>query len=305
MTNIVWHNPTTGEIEITILTDEALQYFELARSLEPVAELAEIEQRIDAARVSIESEFAALAQLQSEAHPAASEALARAQAALAQAEIEICELRTEAEAAEGDIDAGTLARLEAAKAEAVRAEQAAIELLERAEAEIGEHGETLSALEAELTAALEEMLKRAVYDRITHQVGRTPEEHAVILQNRKGVNVEGQEVYSHHKEMELLAVGVDVPSTLEWIRSWTFGDGQLSIDMVRARGVARDVIRTERPAKFKPLDDAFMVALEKGQSTTAIAAAKQVLRDAPAAPAITDAASLADLEAALAAFRAL
>ncbi len=73
----------------------------------------------------------------------------------------------------------------------------------------------------------------------------------------------------------------------------------ININMDKARNIHRDRIRGARAPKLAQLDTAFQRELEKpNPNPSAIAAQKQVLRDAPADPVITAAATPEDLKAA-------
>jgi len=67
----------------------------------------------------------------------------------------------------------------------------------------------------------------------------------------------------------------------------------ININMNKARDIHRDKVRQARNPKLAAKDVEFQRALETGADTTAIVAAKQALRDAPAASAI-EAASTPD-----------
>lgn len=67
----------------------------------------------------------------------------------------------------------------------------------------------------------------------------------------------------------------------------------INVNMTKARDIHRDKVRQARNPKLAAKDVEFQRALETGADTAAIVAAKQALRDAPAAPAI-DAASTPD-----------
>lgn len=69
----------------------------------------------------------------------------------------------------------------------------------------------------------------------------------------------------------------------------------ISVDMVKAREIKRDMIRAERAAMLAALDLEFMRAVEVGDTSKqqTIAAKKQRLRDATLDPAI-DAAKTPD-----------
>ena len=57
----------------------------------------------------------------------------------------------------------------------------------------------------------------------------------------------------------------------------------MNINMTKAREIHRDKVRQARNPKLAAKDVEFQRALETGADTTAIVAAKQALRDAPAA----------------------
>lgn len=83
-----------------------------------------------------------------------------------------------------------------------------------------------------------------------------------------------------------------VPSDRTFRSAWDHPDAgaaPLKVDMVKARDIWRDKIRAARKPQLEALDAEFMVALEKGQPTQAIAAKKQALRDATADPRIEQA----------------
>ena len=69
------------------------------------------------------------------------------------------------------------------------------------------------------------------------------------------------------------------------------------IDMAKAKEIHKDRIRTARKPLLEALDIEFQRALETGASTTDIAAAKQALRDAPAAAGISTATTTDELKA--------
>lgn len=73
-------------------------------------------------------------------------------------------------------------------------------------------------------------------------------------------------------------------------------EGVIEIDMVKAREIWRDKIRTAREPELAKLDTAFMKALETGADTSVIVSQKQALRDAPADPAIDAAATPEELK---------
>ena len=53
----------------------------------------------------------------------------------------------------------------------------------------------------------------------------------------------------------------------------------ITINMDKAREIHRNRMREAREPKFKELDVAYMVAIERGQETEDIVAKKQLLRD--------------------------
>jgi len=57
----------------------------------------------------------------------------------------------------------------------------------------------------------------------------------------------------------------------------------ININMTKARDIHRDKVRQARNPKLAAKDVEFQRALETGADTAAIVAAKQALRDAPAA----------------------
>ena len=71
----------------------------------------------------------------------------------------------------------------------------------------------------------------------------------------------------------------------------------ITIDMNKAREIWRNKIRDARTEEFKQLDMQYMRADETGDTTTktAIAARKNLLRDAPNDPAIDSATTVEEL----------
>ena len=69
-------------------------------------------------------------------------------------------------------------------------------------------------------------------------------------------------------------------------------------DVTAAKVIFKDKIREARKPLLEAKDVELMKALEAGTSTTAIATAKDALRDAPAASAIGSASDIAALKAA-------
>lgn len=92
----------------------------------------------------------------------------------------------------------------------------------------------------------------------------------------------------------------DIPTDRTFRNAWDHpvdGEAPLRVDMVKARDIWRDKIRVARKPLLEALDADFMVSLEKGQPTQAIAAQKQALRDATADPRIDLAATPEELKA--------
>src|SRR5210317_64004 len=89
-----------------------------------------------------------------------------------------------------------------------------------------------------------------------------------------------------------------VPSDRHFRGAWSLNGSVISEDMDAARAIFRDKIREARKPLLEAKDVELMKALETGASTTAIAAAKDALRDAPAAAAIDSASDIAALKAA-------
>ena len=89
-----------------------------------------------------------------------------------------------------------------------------------------------------------------------------------------------------------------VPSDRHFRGAWSLNGSVISEDMDSARAIFRDKIREARKPLLEAKDVELMKALEAGTSTTAIAAAKDALRDAPAAAAIDSASDIAALKAA-------
>ena len=71
----------------------------------------------------------------------------------------------------------------------------------------------------------------------------------------------------------------------------------IKTDMAKAKEIHKTNIRRARESKLAEKDVEFQRALETGASTTSIVAAKQALRDAPAAAGISTAVTETDLKA--------
>jgi len=80
------------------------------------------------------------------------------------------------------------------------------------------------------------------------------------------------------------AANYTIPAERTFRNAWEASPdtGVISVDMTPAKDIWRDKIRLARAEQWPALDAAFMVALETGADVTAIAAAKQAMRDAPA-----------------------
>ena len=72
----------------------------------------------------------------------------------------------------------------------------------------------------------------------------------------------------------------------------------IGLDMSKAKDIHRDNVRRVRDPLLKAKDVEFQRAQETNADTTAIVAAKQALRDAPAAAAIDAATNADELKAA-------
>ena len=72
----------------------------------------------------------------------------------------------------------------------------------------------------------------------------------------------------------------------------------INVNMTKARDIHRDKVRQARDPLLKSKDVEFQRAQETNADTTAIVAAKQALRDAPAAAAIDAATNADELKAA-------
>ena len=72
----------------------------------------------------------------------------------------------------------------------------------------------------------------------------------------------------------------------------------INVDMTRAKEIHKKKVRRARKKLFPDLDAQFQKALETSADTTSIESKKNALRDAPAAKAISDAKTPAELKAA-------
>ena len=94
------------------------------------------------------------------------------------------------------------------------------------------------------------------------------------------------------------ASSVTVPANRDFRGAWSLSGSVISEDMAKAKEIFKDKIREVRKPLLEAKDVELMKALEAGTSTTAIAAAKDALRDAPAAAAIDAATDIAGLKTA-------
>ena len=91
---------------------------------------------------------------------------------------------------------------------------------------------------------------------------------------------------------------VTVPANRDFRGAWSLSGSVISEDMTKAKEIFKDKIREVRQPLLEAKDVELMKALEAGTSTTAIATAKDALRDAPAASAIDAATDITELKAA-------
>ena len=89
-----------------------------------------------------------------------------------------------------------------------------------------------------------------------------------------------------------------VPADRHFRGAWSLSGSVISEDMTKAKEIFKDKIREVRKPLLDEKDVELMKALEAGTSTTAIATAKDALRDAPADSAITSATTITELKAA-------
>ena len=89
-----------------------------------------------------------------------------------------------------------------------------------------------------------------------------------------------------------------VPTNRDFRGAWSLSGSVISEDMTKAKEIFKDKIREVRKPLLEEKDVELMKALEAGTSTTAIATAKDALRDAPSDASITAATDIAGLKAA-------
>ena len=84
----------------------------------------------------------------------------------------------------------------------------------------------------------------------------------------------------------------------DFFDAWRLNDaGKIVVDMGAARDIHRNRLRVARAPKLADLDVQFQRAMEEDADTSAIIAAKRVLRDLTKAPEIEAAADVAELRA--------
>jgi hypothetical protein len=93
----------------------------------------------------------------------------------------------------------------------------------------------------------------------------------------------------------------DIPQNKMFRGAWVKAGDGIGVDMVKARGIHRDWMRSVRKPKLAALDTAYQQADERGDSEakSVIAAEKQALRDVTKDPAIDAAETPAELAAAI------
>ena len=95
-----------------------------------------------------------------------------------------------------------------------------------------------------------------------------------------------------------LAGSVTVPTDRNFRGAWVLDGTVISEDITSAKAIFKDKVREVRKPLLEAKDVELMKALETSASTTAIATAKNALRDAPAASAIDSASTITELKAA-------
>ena len=91
-----------------------------------------------------------------------------------------------------------------------------------------------------------------------------------------------------------------IPSDRHFRNAWTLSGTVISEDMATAKTIFKDKIREVRKPLLEAQDVEYMKALEEGSTSKQNAAiqTKSKLRDAPAASAITNAKTIAELKSA-------
>ena len=90
------------------------------------------------------------------------------------------------------------------------------------------------------------------------------------------------------------------PSDRHFRNAWTLSGTIISEDMTTAKTIFKDKIREVRKPLLEAQDVLYMKAIEDGDSSaqSTVATKKKELRDAPAASAITNAKTIAELKSA-------
>ena len=93
---------------------------------------------------------------------------------------------------------------------------------------------------------------------------------------------------------------VTVPSDRHFRGAWSLSGSVISEDLTKAKEIFKDKIREVRGPLLEAEDVVYMKALEADDASakTASVTKKNALRDAPAASAITNASTIAELKAA-------
>ncbi len=94
------------------------------------------------------------------------------------------------------------------------------------------------------------------------------------------------------------AASITVPADRNFRGAWVLNGTVISEDIDAAKEIFKNKIREVRKPLLEVKDVELMKALETGADTTAIAAAKNALRDAPADAAIASASTITELKAA-------
>jgi len=96
------------------------------------------------------------------------------------------------------------------------------------------------------------------------------------------------------------AASVTVPSNRDFRGAWSLSGSVISEDLTKAKEIFKDKIREVRTPLLDAEDVVYMKALETADTSaqTASVTKKTNLRNAPAAQAITDATTIAELKAA-------
>ena len=89
-----------------------------------------------------------------------------------------------------------------------------------------------------------------------------------------------------------------VPNNRDFRGAWSLSGNVISEDLTKAKEIFKDKVREVRKPLLEAKDVELMKALEAGSDTSAIASAKQALRDAPSASAIDAASNMTELKAA-------